>query len=175
VKTNMLSRTVGLVAISATIGLLSVPAPSSGAGVDGKEFQEVVNKAVGFLKKQQGEDGSFSPKIGGPGVTAMLIAGLIRDGVSPSDPLVAKGMKYLEGSVQKNGGIYDKQLANYTTSVAMMAFAEANTKGQYDTVLKNAAKFLKSPICRTRSTSSMRWRPREFPRTIPRFKTRSSS
>src|SRR5262249_10833550 len=44
---------------------------------------------------------------------------------------------------QKDGGIYDKALANYTTSVAVMAFAEANAGGKYDTLLKNATQFLR--------------------------------
>src|SRR6202042_2302255 len=37
----------------------------------------------------------------------------------------------------------EKQLANYTTSVALVAFAEANTGGKYDAVIANATKFLR--------------------------------
>src|SRR5262245_8891983 len=53
-------------------------------------------------------------------------------------------MAYLEKSVQKDGGVYDKKLANYTTCVALVTFTEANKKGQYDTLIKNATKFLKT-------------------------------
>ena len=35
-------------------------------------------------------------------------------------------LTYLEKNVQKDGGIYNKRLANYTTCVALMAFKEAN-------------------------------------------------
>src|SRR5262249_42896840 len=91
-------------------------------GADPKEYQAVVDKAVNFLKKQQLEDGSFSPKIAGPGVSALVVAGLLRNGHSPNDPLVAKTLAFMESRVQKDGGIYDKSLANYTTSVALMAF-----------------------------------------------------
>ncbi|HBI42345.1 MAG TPA: hypothetical protein DDY78_05725, partial [Planctomycetales bacterium] len=77
------------------------------------------------------------------GVTALVVSGLLRNGYGDDDPVVAKGLAYLEKSVQKDGGVYSKGLANYTTSVALMAFQEANKGGKYDAVIKNAAKFLK--------------------------------
>src|SRR5262249_50389808 len=54
-----------------------------------------------------------------------------------------RGLAALEKSIKKDGGIYDRKLANYTTCVAVMALKEANKGGKYDTVLKNAARFLK--------------------------------
>jgi squalene-hopene/tetraprenyl-beta-curcumene cyclase len=112
-------------------------------GVPAKEMAPLVDKAVEFLKTSQGADGSFSPKLAGPGVSAIVAAGLIKNGVSPDDPLVAKTLKYIESQVQKDGGVYSKGLANYTTSVAIMAFAEANKGGKYDAVIKNAEAFIK--------------------------------
>lgn len=111
---------------------------------DAKEVKDVLKKAVDFLKKQQKEDGSFSPQRAGPGITAIVVAGLLRNGYSADEPVVAKALAYLEKNVQKDGGVYDKGLANYTTSVAMMAFAEANKDGKYDKILKNGAAYLKS-------------------------------
>jgi len=116
----------------------------SAAGPDPKEYQAVLDKAVNFLKKQQLEDGSFSPKMAGPGVSALVVAGLLRNGHSPNEPLLARTLAYMESRVQKDGGIYDKQLANYATSVALMAFREANTNGKYDTLIQKATQFLKS-------------------------------
>jgi squalene-hopene/tetraprenyl-beta-curcumene cyclase len=113
-------------------------------GPDPKEVQAVLDKAVAFLKTRQLEDGSFSPKLGGPGIAALVAAGMIRNGGSADEPVVARTLAYLVTKVKKDGGIYDKQLANYTTSVALLALQEANTDGKYDTVIKNAAKFLKS-------------------------------
>jgi squalene-hopene/tetraprenyl-beta-curcumene cyclase len=112
-------------------------------GPDPKEVQTMLDKAVGFLKNQQTQEGSFAPKIAGPGVSGLVVAGLLRNGVSPKEPLVASTIAYLEKQVQKDGGIYNKFLANYTTSVAVMAFQEANTGGKYDVILKNAGNFLK--------------------------------
>src|SRR5262249_36857920 len=103
----------------------------------------VLDKAVAFLKQRQADDGSFAAKLAGPGVSALVAAGLLRNGLSPDDPLVAKTFQYLEKSVQKDGGVYEKRLANYTTSVALMAFQEGNKGGKYDTVVKNATNFLK--------------------------------
>jgi len=57
--------------------------------------------------------------------------------------MLSRALAYVAKSARKDGGIYDKGLANYTTSVAIMAFKEANTDGRYDTVLKNATAFLK--------------------------------
>ena len=134
----------GLLALLGVALVLATLAPAPAAGPDPKDMQASVDKAVTFLKGRQGEDGSFSPKLGGPGITALVLAAMLRQGVSPDDPVVAKGLKYLEASIKKDGGIYDKKLANYTTSVALLALTEANTKGKYDTVIKNAGAFLKT-------------------------------
>ena len=110
---------------------------------EAKELKIVVDKAIAFLKSSQGADGSFSPKVAGPGVSALVVAGLVRNGMSVKDPLVASTLAYLEKQVQKDGGIYDKILANYTTSVALMAFKETNTDGRYDGIIKKGTAFLK--------------------------------
>ncbi len=126
------------------LALLVGVGPVRGQDVTSKDVQPLVDKAIAYLKTTQNENGSFAPKLGGPGVTALVVAGLIKNGVSPQDPLVAKSLKYLESQVQKDGGIYNKALANYATSVSMFAFKEANTNGQYDGVLKNGREFLKT-------------------------------
>jgi squalene-hopene/tetraprenyl-beta-curcumene cyclase len=118
-------------------------AADADVGPDPKEVKAVVDKAVAYLRKSQQEDGSFSARRLGPGISALVAAGLLRNGVSPDDPTAAKTLNYLETKVQKNGGVYDKVLANYTTSVALMAFTEANTNGRYDTLIKNATQFIK--------------------------------
>jgi len=128
---------------AALLAVLATSAPAADFGPDPKEVQDVVDKAAAYLKSSQGPDGSFSPRLAGPGVSAVVAAGLLRNGFGPDDPVTAKTLAYLEKKIQRDGGIYDKYLANYTTSVAMMAFAEANTKGQYDAVLKNATQFLR--------------------------------
>src|SRR5262245_37289386 len=107
--------------------LLQAPAyvfaDSPDAGERAKQISALVDRAAAFLKTRQGANGSFSPQRSGPGITALVAAALIRNGRA-DDPIVANAMNYLEGSVKKDGGIYDRGLANYTTSVALVAFKE---------------------------------------------------
>ncbi len=117
--------------------------PARAVGPDAKDVRAVLDKGYAFLKEHQGEDGSWSPRTAGPGVTALVVSALLRNGYGDDDPVVAKGLEYLEKSVKEDGGVYSKGLANYTTSVALMAFQEANKGGKYDSIIKNATKFLK--------------------------------
>lgn len=121
---------------SSAVGQATAPTP--------EELKPVLDKAYDALKAKQNEDGSFAPKLGGPGVTALTVAALVKAGRGPDDPVVAKGLAYLEKSVKADGGVYDQRLANYTTCLAIMAFQEANKDGKYDKVIANATKFLKS-------------------------------
>jgi squalene-hopene/tetraprenyl-beta-curcumene cyclase len=133
----------GLSALWLGGGAAPARAAEGKVGPDPKEVQEVLDKAMAYLKRSQNKDGSFSPKLAGPGVSALVVAGLLRNGRGPDDPLVAKTMAYLVKQVKADGGIYARGLANYTTCVALMAFKEANKKGKYDTIIKNASNFLK--------------------------------
>jgi prenyltransferase beta subunit len=112
-------------------------------GPDPREVQALLDKAVAYLKANQQASGAFSPGRAGPGVTALVIAALVRNGVSPKEPVVAKALDYLTKQRKQDGGIYDKFLANYTTSVAIMALHEANAGGKYDEIIKEASKFIK--------------------------------
>src|SRR5262245_7810751 len=114
------------------------------SSVDDKHRAAVVNRAVAYLRSRQNADGSFAPRLAGPGVSAVVAAGLIRNGVTTDEPLLAKTLAYLESKVQRDGGVYERALANYTTSVALVAFAGANTGGKYDAVIRNATRFLRT-------------------------------
>jgi squalene-hopene/tetraprenyl-beta-curcumene cyclase len=112
--------------------------------VGAKDRTAVVNRAVAYLRSRQNADGSFAPRLAGPGVSAVVAAALLRNGVPSDDPLLQKTIAYLESKVQPDGGVYERGLANYTTSVALVAFAGANTGGKYDAVIRNATKFLRT-------------------------------
>jgi hypothetical protein len=104
-----------------------------------------VARAVEFLAKNQSPDGAFSPQTGAA-VTALVVAGLLRSGRSADDPMVAKGLKYLEKFIQPDGGIYtpDGNYKNYETSLALAAFSEANKDGRYAEVMKGGEKFVRA-------------------------------
>ena len=92
-----------LTAALAAVVVLTPPARA--VGPDPKDVQAVLDKGYAFLKKHQGEDGSFSPRVAGPGVTALVVAALIRNGYGDDDPVVAKGLAYLEKNVKEDGSI----------------------------------------------------------------------
>ncbi len=143
-RTLLRSGCLAALAVALLGTALSRPAAAADApGADPKEVKELVSKGIAYLRKTQSPDGSWSAKRAGPGITALVIAALLRNGVSPDDPMAAKGIAYLEKNVKKDGGIYDRGLANYTTSVALLAFTEANKDGKYDTLIQNATRFLK--------------------------------
>jgi squalene-hopene/tetraprenyl-beta-curcumene cyclase len=119
--------------------------PTLFAAADPKELQAVIDKGYAFLKSKQKDEGNFGPpRSGEPGVTALAVAALIRCGKPNTDPVVEKGLAYLEKAVKKDGGVYDQGLANYTTSLAVMAFKDANADKKYDAVIAGATKFLRS-------------------------------
>lgn len=127
-----------------TLGVMYSASPSRiNAAPKADEVHASIEKAIAFLKTKQGPDGSFTPNLGGPGVSSLVAAALIRSGHG-DDPVVKKTLEYLEKNIKDDGGIYNKGLQNYSTSVALIAFKEANSGGKYDKVIANAAKYLKS-------------------------------
>ncbi|MGC4006654.1 MAG: terpene cyclase/mutase family protein [Pirellulales bacterium] len=71
---------------------------------------------------------------------------MLKAGKSPSDPAVAKGLKYLENNIQPDGGIYGGSksfLKNYETCVAVLCLTEANKDKKYDKAIKDADKYLR--------------------------------
>lgn len=105
--------------------------------------KQTIEKGLKYLQENgQAEDGSFTARAGA-GITALAVTAAIRNGKTLDDPMVAKGLKALEGFVKPDGGIYGGgRLKNYETCVALVAFVEANTKGQYSETIANARKFL---------------------------------
>ncbi len=114
------------------------------AAANEKAYEQAVARAIEFLRtKGQAEDGSFS-SAAGPAVTALVTTAVLDSGRTAQDPVVAKALKYLQGFVQPDGGIYqpESRHRNYETCVALMCFAAANKDGRFSAVVKNAEKFL---------------------------------
>ncbi len=131
-----------LVLVVAPVFAAETPADWS---INATTYARAVDRAIDFLqRKAQAPDGSYAA-YGGPGVTAVVTASILRHGRAPNDPVVAKGLKYLEEFVQPDGAISLKNsmYRNYETSLALLCFAEANRDGRYDKLIRNAEKFLK--------------------------------
>jgi squalene-hopene/tetraprenyl-beta-curcumene cyclase len=126
------------------VALSAFPLAEAAPGAD--DLKAVVDKAIGFLTKTQKEAGNFAsnPRAGEPGLTALIAAALVRNGVAADNTVVAKAMKYLESKVKDDGGVYDQGLSNYMTCLAIVAFKETNTGGKYDKVIAAATKYVRS-------------------------------
>ncbi len=114
------------------------------AAPDAKAVQAVIDKGIAFLVSKQQANGMFgSPRAGEPGLTALILTGMLRGGKTVNDPAVAKGLKYLESKIQPDGGIYDRGLSNYTTSLAIMALAQTKD-AKYNDAIAAAGKYLRT-------------------------------
>jgi squalene-hopene/tetraprenyl-beta-curcumene cyclase len=130
------------------IGLLA-SLPLANAGADPKQWNDSVDKAIAYLRKQQNDDGSWGKseqeKVG---ATGLILTGLIQSGkVGPDDPMVDKGLKYVESLINpREKHIAGKdprvQLKNYVTCINVLALVSAKRES-YKAVIADAAKFLR--------------------------------
>lgn len=106
---------------------------------------ELITKGADFLKSRQAADGSWSGERNEPGITALVVTALLRSKrVTPDDPMITKALTYLEPYLGPEGGMSKAPHSVYSTSVALMAFQEANKSGKYDAVIKGSQDYLKT-------------------------------
>jgi squalene-hopene/tetraprenyl-beta-curcumene cyclase len=112
-----------------TLGLLALSGRRAPARAVANA-EDLVTRGVAFLRSRQEPDGSWSAAKG-PGITGVVVTALLRSRrVTPAEPAVAKGLAYLEGFLAPGGGLAEGPQSNYVTSIALMAFQEANDRGQ---------------------------------------------
>jgi len=120
----------------------------SAVGPDLKTWEKVVGKAIDFAKSNQQANGGWSTDKS-PGVTGVMLTGLLRSGlVTADDPVAARALKYIEGLVNpKAKHIAGKdprvQLQNYVTCINVMALQAANRADKYKAIIGDAVLFLK--------------------------------
>ncbi|MFO0959362.1 MAG: prenyltransferase/squalene oxidase repeat-containing protein [Isosphaeraceae bacterium] len=126
-------------------GALAVAASARLAiGDDPAEADPLIDKAIAFLKERQGPDGNWSADRKEPGITALILAGLLRSKkVLPTEPVITRGLSYLEPLIAPRSGSVEVAHANYALSVGLMAFHEANQGGRYDALIKQARDYMK--------------------------------
>jgi squalene-hopene/tetraprenyl-beta-curcumene cyclase len=139
------SRRTFLVRDIPLTALLALSARIQLAGAaENVDAAELVRKAVGFLRSRQESDGSWSGTRE-PGITALVVTALLRSGlVTPDEPAVLRALAFLERYIGPKGGLSEAPHSVYTTSVALMAFHEANRGGRYDNIIKGSQTFLKA-------------------------------
>ncbi len=131
-------------AATAAVGAASTLLPKL-LWAEDKTAEQMVTKAIAFLTtKGQAADGSYTA-VSGPGITALVVAGILRNGRSPDDPAVSKSLKYLDSFIQPDGGIYSPEsyYKNYETCICILAMTEANKNGRYDKILRKADGYIK--------------------------------
>jgi squalene-hopene/tetraprenyl-beta-curcumene cyclase len=131
--------------IQAASALGVVYRPSQSQADEPATAAELAAKAVNFLRPRQADDGSWSGDRKEPGITALVVTAMLRSGrVTPDDPAVVKGLTYLERFLGPKGGLSEAPHSVYSTSVALMAFHEANKGGRYDRIIKGGQEYLKA-------------------------------
>ncbi|MCA9100817.1 MAG: hypothetical protein KDA63_06705 [Planctomycetales bacterium] len=105
---------IALFVTSLAGALARLSAAAEPTGPDPQVYDNMVSRAVGYLRQSQLDDGSFSPQAG-PAVTALVTNALLAQGRSADDPMVARALKYLEGFVHDDGGIYAEGTFHRTT------------------------------------------------------------
>jgi squalene-hopene/tetraprenyl-beta-curcumene cyclase len=112
-----------------------------------KRVDAMAVKATAWLQKRQEPNGGWSTDRS-PGITGVVTTGLLQGArLSPSDPMVAKSIAYIEGLIDPQAGhIAGKDarlgLQNYVTSVNVMALA-AGGRDSHRKVIADAAMFLR--------------------------------
>jgi squalene-hopene/tetraprenyl-beta-curcumene cyclase len=137
---NMSRRSFCSVVASA-LACLAPPAPAA----DPAAIKAAIERGSKYLIEQgQAADGSFSSQVG-PAVTALAVTALAQSGTPADDPAVKKGLEYLLKFKSADGGIHtpDSKVANYETSIAIMALAACNYGGRYAQDLQAAEAYLK--------------------------------
>jgi squalene-hopene/tetraprenyl-beta-curcumene cyclase len=112
-----------------------------------KKAEAMLEKAIAWLRAQQGPDGGWSvPKEGPvyPAITALVLNGmLMQPGIDEKDPAVRTGVAFLLKYRQPDGGIYDRILPSYNTSIVLSALARVGTP-EAKAAIKPAQDFLRS-------------------------------
>lgn len=96
---------VVVVLLGSIVVLGAEPAePAKKIGPEPQQWEQAVDKAVGYLKTTQAEDGSWSSKQS-PGITGVVLTGMLETGrVKPKDPVADKATKYVISLVNPKAG-----------------------------------------------------------------------
>src|SRR5262245_17419988 len=133
--------------LRSALACLILPTLVLAQGPDLKQWEETVDKAQAYLKKNQGENGSWSGAKS-PGITGVALTGVLDCGrLKADDEMPARALKYIESLINPRekhiaGNNPQVQLQNYVTSVNVMALRAAQSD-KYKVVIADAAQFLK--------------------------------
>jgi len=130
--------------LAASVVAFATVLPAVAPAADEAAIKQAIAKASAFLGKQQDEHGGFKADLG-PAVTGLAVTALVRSGTPADDPVVKKALDHLLTFRQPDGGIYapGSPVANYETSIAMLALAACNAEGRLAEEIDGAKTFVK--------------------------------
>lgn len=92
-----------------------------------RQAEEMIDGAISYLRTQQHESGGWNVREGAPvfpAVTALVVRGMLMEpDIDASDESVRRAVDFMLSYAQADGGIYDRALASYNTSICLSALA----------------------------------------------------
>ncbi len=138
--------------LAAVIGVVAVAAGSAPVhAIDQERYTKartMIDRAVAYLRLQQDEKtGGWAVNPQGPNfpaITGLVVTGLIAEPtIDANDPTVQRGVEYMLSFKQPDGGIYDRVLPSYNTSMCLSALAKVN-RPEAAAAIEPAINFLRS-------------------------------
>ncbi|MEO1716208.1 MAG: prenyltransferase/squalene oxidase repeat-containing protein [Planctomycetota bacterium] len=128
--------------------LVAVFACHSFAQTTDEKLEQFTDRAIEYLRSQQGDTGGWAVPPQGPvfpAITGLAITGILLDpAIDTTDPDVLDGIEFMLGYRQPDGGIYDRILASYNTAICVSALALARDElPEADVAIEPAVSFLR--------------------------------
>jgi squalene-hopene/tetraprenyl-beta-curcumene cyclase len=128
------------------------PAPAPSAPTQpakAPDARAMIDKAIAYLKAQQdAKSGGWAVNPKGPSfpaISGLVLTGILMDpNTKESDASIQQGVAYILANQQPDGGIYDKVLPSYNTSICLSALAHLKPSPKTNDAIKKAQNFLRS-------------------------------
>lgn len=107
------------------------------------ELEHAIDKGIAYLNSQQKPEGFWQSK-DVPAMSALVLCAIMRDPAmqgKPKSEQVQKAYKFIIDSQKEDGGIWNKGLAAYNTSVCLLALLAAKEPA-YDAAILKARAYL---------------------------------
>jgi squalene-hopene/tetraprenyl-beta-curcumene cyclase len=136
-------RSVPILVAAMFVNGAVVARAADGRGAGAGEAQQVIDRALEYLKAQQQPDGTWQKNPRAPiAFTALVLRAFAAEPKYADAGFVKKGFKQLLSYQQADGSIHSGMLANYNTAVAVSALAAAKEPA-YQPAIDKAVAYLK--------------------------------
>jgi squalene-hopene/tetraprenyl-beta-curcumene cyclase len=127
---NGVVRCVGFVGVLAMVSAFAAAPATAIDEAHRRAADGMISRASAYLRSQQdGATGGWNVTPEGPqlpAITGLVVTGLLMSPeVTPEDPAAARGLEFILEYAQPDGGIYDRILPSYNTSICVSALARA--------------------------------------------------